>query len=765
MWTIAWLLALLAPATIVHGTVRAEGSREPVAQAVVEVMELGSRTVTDAHGYFAIAGVPPGNWRVRVNALGYAEVEQEFEVPAEGSVRIDLTLAPKPIELAGLEVLGGGNPSAGTVGAGPRPLRVSSSVIGLTPGLAEADVLRVVQTLPAVAAASDFSSALYVRGGSPDQNLILLDGMPLFNPYHLGGIFAAIDPDAVASVELIPGAFPARVGDRLSSAIGVTTRDGGRDRVRASGALGLISSRAGVEGPLPGGGGSFLLSGRRTYLDLATRAATSIGVLEHEIPYAFTDLHLKLTHDVGELGKISASGYMDTEGLRGDDDEGILGGSDWSWGTRAGSLRLRHPLIAGLLGEVQLAAGVFRGHLDSEDHEAAGSYPTRPLYLRTTMRDILVAGHLTWSLPAHQLRAGLQLDRYLFEHNIRSGTGTVADYFPDLQRTDRLGTIAVYLEDEWKPVEALQIRVGGRFLDAGEVGAVWLPRIGGRLHLSPALAFTFGSGRSAQAVRSLRYEESIVASLVAYDLLVAADPGTGLSLADDVTIGAEWTAETTSLRLDAYTKWYRNLPLVPLPVEPLQAPVIAQEFQPGAGRARGMEVQLRRAFGRATISGAYALSFAEYRLGDDVFAPRFHRQHSLDLMGMTTLGERGHLSARLALGSGQPYTPPVGALQTLRFDPRTGGYAWPVRGEPILLGRHNSARLPGYLRLDLALRTSAERSWFGKRVTVTPYLQILNVLNTRNVLSAAPDMNGTERRLEYAPQIPFLPSFGVEWRF
>jgi hypothetical protein len=239
----------------VNGTVRAEGSRELIAYATVALPALGRSVQTDARGYLALAGVPAGRRVIPASALGYAATERTLEIPTDGSLRVEFELAPEAVALAGIQV----EATAGTRGsqvAGPGPLRVDARAVDLIPALGEADVLRTLQTLPAVQASSDFSSNLYVRGGSPDQNLILLDGAPLFNPFHLGGVFADIDPDAIATMQVYPGAFPARVGGRLSSVVELWTRDGGRDRVRGQGALGLISARASVDGPLPGSRGS-----------------------------------------------------------------------------------------------------------------------------------------------------------------------------------------------------------------------------------------------------------------------------------------------------------------------------------------------------------------------------------------------------------------------------------------------------------------------------------------------------------------------------
>ena len=192
------LILVLGGGGTISGTVRAEGSHEPVV-ATVQIPALGRGVRTDGRGYFVITDVRAGIWKIRARAPGYRDLEREVRVPEDGALRLDLELTPQPVELEGIEVRSTHTSVAAQ--AGPGSTRLDARSVKLVPALAEVDVLRAVQTLPSVQAASDFSSALYVRGGSPDQTLLLLDGVPLFNPYHLGGIFAALDPDAVATAE------------------------------------------------------------------------------------------------------------------------------------------------------------------------------------------------------------------------------------------------------------------------------------------------------------------------------------------------------------------------------------------------------------------------------------------------------------------------------------------------------------------------------------------------------------------------------------
>lgn len=768
------------PASTLQGTVRAEGSLEPIAGATVAITALGRGVVTDPHGYFVLSGIPEGRWVVEARALGYEKVELVVISSGEGVIRLDFELALRPVVLPGVEAstraadatIAVPSPSL----AGPAASRVEGTELRVTPGLAEPDLLRGLHTLPSVATISEISSALYVRGGSPDQNLITLDGVPLFNPYHLGGIFSAIGVDAVSSVEVWPGALPAQTGDRLSSTVAIHTRTGGQDRISASGAVGLISTHLTVDGPLPGRRGTFLFTGRRTYLDAITDAAYAVGLISTTLPYGFSDAYLKATHPVGELGSVSVSTYLNREGVHLPEKmrRKLAQGVDFGWGSKMFSVSYRQPLGGSLLLNTRLGYTDFTGTFDYRewDKHPTSCYPGAPcpdesmavdtthlLDGRTTARDLLAGADLTWYGRAHTLRSGVQLDAYRFSHLLRNHGEVEGTILPSLSAGARPTTFAAYLEDEWRATGSLSMRAGLRLLTAGSNGTAWLPRFGARLQLSPALSFSIGAGRYAQALRSLRDEESIVASLIAYDITTAQPEGVPLATGEDLVVGGSWAGERTTLRVDVYGRRLDGLVLGAYHYEPEKIPaVVLDDFRIGRGTARGIEVQATHRRGEMELRVAYALSHFEREVDGVRFTPRFERRHTGDLSALIPWGANGLLTGRLVVGSGQSYTPVIGYTDTKSFTPGEG--RWVDYGQGIILGDYNSARLPGYFRLDLAARKDYLKQWFGREITLSPYLQVMNMLNTRNVLVA--DYWSEQGRI---PQLPVIPTFGVEWRF
>jgi len=763
------LLALLPGGTL-QGVVRAQGSGTPVAAAVVRIAELRRTVQTDEQGFFVFPDLPPGSWHVRASAIDYQPEEVVAEVPGSGVLRLEFELTRRPVALRPVEARAtepgrGAEPAE----AGPGPATLVRRDLRAVPALAEPDVFRALQTLPSVAAASDFSSALYVRGGSPDQNLVMLDGVPLENPYHLGGLFGAVDPDAVESVELLPGGFPAGVGDRLSSVLDIRTRDGGRDHVRTTGAVSLISSRAGIDGPLPGRG-SYALSLRHTYLDLFTAGTTAVGLTRSSFPYGFTDAHLKVAEPLPGMGRLTVSGYVDQEHLVTSRPETESERWDFGWGSRAVGVHWWQPWSATVAGDVRVAYSRFAGDFDLskrlwvDELHGPGGVLVPSLSVATRTESVLLGAGLTWYRRDHQLHAGTQLDAYRFSHAIDSADPDIAGYIPPFRLDESPATVAAYAEDEWRAGERLRLRAGVRVLSAGERGTAWLPRLGASWAASPRLSLSLAAGRSAQVVHSLRDGESVASNVIAYDLLAPVPAEIGLSTADEVIAGAEWAGRYARVRVETYEKRMHGLPLLAPPENPLVTGLSAPDnFRAGSGRARGVELLGHWARGGAALSLAYAWTHAERTLDTLRYTPRFERPHTLDLTGSLPWGRGGQASARLTLASGQPYSPVVGFLPEYRYDPSQGTFVERPSVIPIY-GPYNSERLPTYFRLDAGVRRELHPRWFGHRGAVTPYLQVLNVLNTHNVL-VTDVAEHFPPRTSYAPQLPFLPTVGLEWSF
>ncbi|NIP79763.1 MAG: TonB-dependent receptor [Gemmatimonadetes bacterium] len=762
-----FLLAILDQGAIA-GTVREDPTLTPVPYATVEIVELRRSTTTDEDGYYVFPGVPDGTWTLRASALGYLDGDRAVALARGAGARVDFLLATDPVDVQGLRV----RVQRAEV-VGPPPVRIDLATVKRAPAYAEPDVLRVAQMVPAVQAISDFSSALHVRGGAPDQTLVTLDGIPLFNPYHAGGMLSAFSPEAVESVEVVPGGLGAGTGDRLSGMVAIRTRDAERDRYHLEGGLGLLSLRTTVSGPLPGGAG-LVVAGRRTFAPLRG-AIHARGMIPRDLDHGFSDLLVRASRDIGPGGSVTLTAYADAEGFQ--PTESFRGAIDydWDWGSRVAGLRLRYPLTPSLQAEVRGAISTFRTSLTSAWRD--GLQWEHTLDGEGRMRDALAAAEATWHGRIHTLRLGGQVDDYRFRYRTERGTelapGSPESYVPTFRRSDELTTLAAWVEEEIRPVPALAARAGVRLLDAGSLGRVWMPRVGARLDLGSGLALTASAGRYAQAVHSLRSTEASLASLVAYEVYAAAEPATGLATADEVTAGLTWFRGRTSLQLDGYLRELESLSLAPLPSDPLTAPVLVPEGRvTGTGRARGLEVLLRHVRGEGGAWISYSLLYTDRTQEGRTYAPRFERRHFVDAMVIVPFSDRTTGSVRMMVGSGQPYTPTVGVLYPSFLDPEREGL---VDGGHMvgLLGQHNSARLRAYVRGDVGVR-HVDTKVLGRDVTLRPYVQILNATLADNELererpaALLPPCSSGDWGLpscvqQSTDQLPIILSAGIEW--
>ena len=344
----------------ISGFVRDSTNGESLSYVNVFLKETSLGAVTNRDGYYVINGAPRGQVTVVASIIGYRMDSIVVDLATRGQARADFSLAPTV--LVGEEV---------TVSAQrqrfKQAIRVSTVTLNMreiqaAPAFIEADIFRTLHLLPGVQSVSDYSAALYVRGSTPDQNLILLDGITIYSPYHLGGIFSTFNTDAIKEAEFIAGGFPARYGGRTGAVLEIVNRDGNSEQFTGKANLSLISSKLLVEGPLPSWGGlkgSYMLSGRRTYFDKIIDLAAMVAGTYNDpnyfgFPYHFYDVQAKVNLDLGTKHRLILSDFTgldqvyfeserqndyptdwDSPGPEGPTTEKTRDLFDWNWGNRA----------------------------------------------------------------------------------------------------------------------------------------------------------------------------------------------------------------------------------------------------------------------------------------------------------------------------------------------------------------------------------------------------------------------------------------------
>ncbi len=759
----------------------------PVAEAAVRLLRPdGGAPVrsasTDAAGAFRMEGVPAGRWRVRAERIGFAPAEREVRVSRGAEARVELRLATGALALEGIEVRSTRDSERERARfeseAGVTSRVVTGAEIKILPGLGEADVLRAVEVLPGVVTTSDFSSAFNVRGGSADQNLILLDGFPIFNPFHLGGLFSVFNSDVIARAELLAGGFGAEYGGRVSSVLNVETRSDA-DGFSGEAGVSLLASRIALRGRLPGAvggllggdGGTAYVSARRSYFDVVFPEPVSF-------PYHLTDLQGGVTVGTRGGGSVRLVGYTGRDvldlsdftppGEEEGEEESILR-LRWNWGNDVAGVRWSQPLGA-WVADTRLGYSSFGetlGFLDFEDTRFSSRIS------QATLRSEL-ARDLS---PRLNLRLGAEGNRLEY-HNRAEAGGTV---FTD-QGDD--GVLAAgYAQLRWRPSDRWIVEPGLR-------ADVWSATDAEIRTVSPRLAVKrfFGRerdgavkvavGRYTQFLHSLRDESFPLSN----DTWIIANRDVPAVVSDQVQLGVEryWGEEWYG-SVEAYGRRFRGMTALNFADDPNDP---SDDLLNGTGRSVGLDFLVRRNTGRLRGWTTMSLLRARQTLPDPAadgwedlpptvtYPPVYDRRVDVDLVLQYDLPWKVEAGARWNFGSGIPYTRPLGQYADWEYDVSTGNYRQVRRGDggedddgenpfAVVLGPRNGERYPSYHRLDVTFRRTFKPRWG----TATPYLQVLNLYNRRNPLFYFYNYDDSPPTRSGISMFPVLPTIGLEVSF
>jgi hypothetical protein len=743
----ALVIALAGPAEAqtrsISGRALAAEDSTALAGVAVEVIGIGVSATTDTAGRYMFESLPSDSLTVVFSRLGV--VPDSLVVTPTQTVLI-VYLEQAAVQLAGLTVET--SPQAVARERFEESAQASAVTIGTrdiqnTPTFLEADVIRTIQLLPGTGAVNDFTVGYNARGGEVDQNLIQLDGITIFNPSHLGGVFSTFDAQAVGEVEYLKGGFPSSYSGRLSSVLDVRTRSGSPD-FGVMGQVSLLSSKLLVEGSLPIEGSSFLIAGRRTYADKVIETFTS-----NELPYYFADAVGKLSFPLPTGGTLEATGYWGRDIL-----DWASGASDTDgrplrlrvdWGNRLGGLTWRESVL-GLPLEVSGSVTEFSTRVGLDPSIVSLDNEVR---LRTGKAALtLTPGR------SHEIRIGGGVEDYAMSYDIRSEA--LAATYLDQDYAPRVWSF--FVDDVWKPNERFIIRPGVRMesVGGGAGQTVWSPRLSAKAFLTEDFALTGSAGRYHQAIHSLR-DHNAPWSFV--DFRIGADEFTPVGRSDHLVLGFEqWLRPNLSLTVEGYRKTFDDILNVNITDD---LTVQGDEFVKMTGVSWGVDAMLRRYSGRWNGWVSYSLGKSERTDPFQTFAPAHDRRHMLNIV-LTGPGPLGsEMSTRWGFGTAMPYTPIIGQWEHRSYHVAANGFGGvqdtEVIADPVL----NAERYPAYSRLDISFRWN-KRLWGGD---IHPFVQLVNLYNRRNVFLYVFDLTNSPGTRETLGQMPFFPTFGVEFKF
>lgn len=691
--------------------------------------------VSDEKGYYLIRNVPPGEWAVVASYVGYSESGRQIAIEPGETTRCDFELKPTPIQMEGIEVSAERARFERDVIVSTHTMR--GSELGKAPLVGEKDLFRSLQLLPGVIASSDFSSQLYVRGGSPDQNLILLDGITVYNPSHLGGLFTTFNVDAVNSAELLSGGFPAKYGGRLSSVLDITCKDGNSKRFSGSSNISIVSAKTLLEGPLPRG--SWMVSGRRTYFDQLLKGT------RFSFPYYFYDGMGKVNLDLTDNSRIAVSGLLgeDVLDFTLEDQDVEFGDLDMRWGNRGLSARWRQLFSPGLYGECSGAWSQFRTTLSLETVRSG-------IWLNNAMGDYTLKGDFAYTGTSnHTSEFGFDAKSISFDFGVEIDTFTLLD------DQERVRVLALYLQDKWEvsPVCMLQAGVRPTYCDPG--GQLrWDPRMGLKYRLTPNAAVNASVGLYSQFLTTASTGEELISI---FDIWLPAPEDQGPSSATHFILGLErWFSGDLRFTAESYYKKFARLYELADDGESEDSDLV--DFISGSGYAAGIDLLLKRSAGSLSGWIGYSLGLTKRTFEGETFCPRYDRRHNLNIVSGVGIPWGMRVDATWSLGTGLPYPGAIGRYLRTEYD--FARDRWVTRWDYIESPR-DYYRYPPYHRLDLGL----VKGFGWKSLEGEAFFQIINVYDRENVFLYVWDLEEDPPVRRAVTMLPLLPSIGFNIRF
>ncbi|WKN43147.1 TonB-dependent receptor [Tunicatimonas pelagia] len=699
----------------ISGYITDASTGEELIGATVYIQELETGTVTNVYGYYSLS-VPPGEYTLVLSFIGYQR--QRLTVPIEESQTLNVEMAPEEVQLE--EVIVTASETIPEV----QEMEMSTAKVDIQtiqkmPALlGEVDVIRSIQLLPGVSTVGEGAPGFNVRGGSVDQNLILLDEAPVFSSSHLLGFFSVFNPDAVKDIKLYKGGIPARYGGRLSSVLDVRQKEGNTKRFGLKGGIGLISSRLLAEGPIQKDKSSFMVAGRRSYGDLFLRMSNNEDI-NNTIIY-FYDLNTKVNYKINDRNRLYLSGYFGRD---------VFGGAvenlRFDWGNRTGTLRWNHLFNDKLFSNFTAIYSDYNYRLAFANNGTDAALEEFEWQSSVTNRNL--QADFTY-FPSLSSTIDFGVSGIYYDFNPGSVTIRTNDQPPesplDLNEEHAIEA-AAYFNHEKKFGDRVTLQYGLRysaFMNIGErdvfeyengtpspdnavidtvsYGAGEIikfydglePRFSLNYSLSKQTALKVSYNRLFQYIQLV----SNTTAATPIDIWTPANQYIQPAIVDQIALGyfRNFRQNTFEFSAEVYYKNFQDLIDFRNGAELILNENLETELLSGNGRAYGLELLLKKREGRWTGWLSYTLARTERQVdginNNEYYPSNFDKPHDVSLVLNYNINKKWNASANFAYMTGRPTTPPAAR------------FVYQGIVVPDYTGR-NGARTPDYHRLDLSV--------------------------------------------------------------
>lgn len=660
----------------ISGTVKDAGSGETLTGATVLIRELPQTgTASNAYGFYSLSAAA-GNYTIVYSFVGYAPVSISLNLQKDTTLNVALSQKTDLQEVV-ISNRRRGNENVQDAQMGVEKLDMQQ--LNNVPVIfGEKDILKTISLLPGVQAASEGNTGYYVRGGASDQNLILLDEAVVYNASHLFGFFSTFNSDAIKDATLYKGGMPAQYGGRLSSVLDVKMNEGNNKEFTLDGGIGLISSRIKAEGPIEKDKGSFMISARRTYLDLFLKASTDSNVRGSSI--YFYDLNAKFNYHFDDRNAVYLSGYF------GKDVLGLKNTFGTNWGNTTGTLRLNHVFSSHLFSNTSLIYSNYNYLIQSFLQQ-------NQFIAKSAISDVNFKEDMQYYLsPSHTLSFGINA----VNHDLLPGqvTATTTSRSAQNNSQSRRGVeSAVYVQDNWKMDTHINLQYGLRFSGMFLLGPGTFKtydalgntltsqtynsgqQVTHYLNLEPRLSLSFlldkesslklSYNRNTQNIHILNNSNSSTPT----DLYVLSSNNIKPEIADQLSAGYFRNFDDNAFEFsgEVYYKSLQNQIDYKNGAQLTGNPDVESQLVYGIGRAYGLELYLKKRYGRFNGWISYTLSRTEGKFAainnGNYFPNRYDRTHDVSLVGIYQLNKRWTLSSTFVYGTGNAVTYPTGKYE------------------------------------------------------------------------------------------------------
>jgi hypothetical protein len=756
------LLCIVVIASAQTGTVKGfvydKENGEPFLFANVFLEGTSFGASTDLNGFYQITKVPAGDYVLKSTFIGMDTATVSITLKENGSVTKALYVSKSSIQLDMVEI--SAEKMAATTEVRTSVARITPKEMKQVPTIgAEADLAQVLTVQPGVIFTGDQGGQIYIRGGSPVQNKVLLDGMIVYNPFHSIGLFSVFDTDIIRSADIYTGGFNAEFGDRISSVMDIKTRDGNKKRLSGKLSVSPFGANALLEGPIlklrddKNGSISFLLSGKASFLEQTSKALYTY-IDTGGLPFNYADFYGKVSFNSKNGSKVNVFGFSYN------DDVTYRSVSNYKWNSWGiGTNFLVVPAGSNVLME---------GFINYSDYKISLS-ENEIAPRQSQIGGFNVGMNFLYYMGKNELKYGVFLQGFQTSYSFANSLGSIIGA-NEAQNTTDFGVFAKF---KWNIKEKLIIEPSFRLhYYASLAVASPEPRLGLKWNIAKWLRFKYAFGLFSQNLISANSDRDVVNLF--YGFLTAPEnlPSEfdGREITDPLQRAMHNIAgfeidlgKRVSINVEGYWKNFYQLSNVNrnklFDEDDATAPDnLKKDFIIETGEALGVDFVAKYSHKRLYFWAVYSLGYVKRYDGITEYFPHFDRRHNVNLMASYTFGKNldWEVGIRWNMGSGFPFTTTGGFYENVQVSSVGDDVIGQNGSLGVEYGELNSGRLPYYHRLDLNIKKTFS---FGKNHTLDVAVGMTNVYNRENVFYF------DRIKYERVNQLPILPSLGLSWNF